>query len=148
MSCKNANNQRDISRRRRRIISFYDYIAVSGGCEYCSNQFEARQSIKDEPLTKCPLCEAPVHRLISCPAGCVFRGRQMNQMNDVKYAKYWRDNNGIRHKVTAADGSLNSPTVSSKITASPELAEARKKRDMAKTRKKLDKIRHGFIKKD
>lgn len=117
-------------------------------CDYCKQPFEVKQSIKDSALTNCPKCGFLIKKIISCSGGYVFKSRQMNQYSDVKYAKYWRDNNGIRHKVTAADGSLNSPTVSRRTNASPELIEARKKKDAAATSKRLGRIRHGFMKRD
>lgn len=46
----------------------YDYR-----CNNCG-QFELQQSIKDEPLTKCPTCKGEVQRLISKNVGIVFKG--------------------------------------------------------------------------
>jgi hypothetical protein len=73
--------------------------------------------------------------LVSLPAGHIIKGRQINEYNDVLKAKYWRDKNGVRHKVTPSDGSSGAATVK-KQTASPELVDYRKKRDAEK-----DKIR-------
>jgi len=42
-------------------------------CEQCGVTFERRQSIRDEPLAKCPECEGPVHRVLQ-PVGIVFKG--------------------------------------------------------------------------
>lgn len=39
----------------------------------CGHEFEVRQSFSDEPLTECPSCGQPVHRVIH-PAGIVFKG--------------------------------------------------------------------------
>lgn len=130
-------------------MSIYEYIANSEkSCEYCKDVFEEVQSILSEPLTECPKCGAPIIKLISSIGGIVFANRQMNTYNDVKHAKYWRDKNGIRHKVTAADGSSNSPTVPNRITASPEQIEERTKADKAATQKRLGRIRHKFVKRD
>lgn len=49
-------------------MPMYDYR-----CNNCG-QFELQQSIKDEPLTKCPTCEGTVQRLISKNVGIVFKG--------------------------------------------------------------------------
>lgn len=38
----------------------YDYE-----CKKCQHRFEADQSIKDEPLKKCPKCSGPVVRVIT-----------------------------------------------------------------------------------
>lgn len=45
----------------------YEYQAVDldGACERCRQPFEVRQSMRDEPLTRCPQCGRQVTRLIS-----------------------------------------------------------------------------------
>jgi putative FmdB family regulatory protein len=45
----------------------YEYQASEpcNGCRHCRVRFEAQQSMRDEPLTQCPQCGAPVVRLIS-----------------------------------------------------------------------------------
>ena len=131
-------------------MPFYEYQAVDKekGCENCQECLEVYESITSESLTKCPHCGTEIKRKISCPSAFINSNRAMNQYSDVKHAKYWRDQNGIRHKVTPADGSKTSPTVSKQVTASPEQIKARKKADKDKTKKRLQKIRHGFIRKD
>jgi putative FmdB family regulatory protein len=47
----------------------YEYI-----CKKCNNQFEAFQSIKAEPITKCPECGGIVERKIFGGAGLHFKG--------------------------------------------------------------------------
>ena len=42
-------------------------------CEACSNRFEKRQRFSDEPLTECPVCGGPVHKVIQ-PVGVIFKG--------------------------------------------------------------------------
>ncbi|MBH0198058.1 MAG: FmdB family transcriptional regulator [Nitrospira sp.] len=42
-------------------------------CDSCSNKFEAKQSMKDDPLSACPKCGQAVRRLISSP-GIMFKG--------------------------------------------------------------------------
>ncbi len=42
-------------------------------CESCTDRFEIKQSMKDEPLTTCPRCGKSVQRLISSPA-IMFKG--------------------------------------------------------------------------
>ena len=116
----------------------YEYLCTSldKSCDHCKTIFEAIQPITAEPLSQCPECGNPITRQVSLCSGFVFKGRQANQYSDIKAAKYWRDNNGNRHKVTAADGSLNSPTVSSRITASPAEIAAKKRRDQAIAKKR------------
>lgn len=42
-------------------------------CDNCGYQFEAKQSIKDDPITTCERCGKSVRRLISSP-GIMFKG--------------------------------------------------------------------------
>ena len=49
-------------------MPLYDYK-----CKQCGHIFEVQQSMKDEPLKKCPKCAGEIHRLISA-AGIVFKG--------------------------------------------------------------------------
>ena len=128
-------------------MPFYVYKATEKGCKHCAESFEIRQSIKDDALTECPECGVVIQRLITISSH-IMRGRSMNNYNDCKAAKYWRDQNGIRHRVTAADGSSSSPTVSRKQTATPEQIKARKQKDKAATTKRLQKIKHGIMRKD
>jgi putative FmdB family regulatory protein len=39
----------------------------------CGHEFEIRQSFSDDPVSVCPECGKPVHRVIH-PAGIVFKG--------------------------------------------------------------------------
>lgn len=43
-------------------------------CTKCGHQFEKFQSIKDEPLKKCPECKERVKRLLGAGAGLLFKG--------------------------------------------------------------------------
>lgn len=42
-------------------------------CDSCGHGFEAVQRFADDPLTECPECGAPIHRVIQ-PVGVVFKG--------------------------------------------------------------------------
>ena len=46
----------------------YEYL-----CRECSHRFETWQKMTDEPLTICPECGGPIHRVFY-PAGIVFKG--------------------------------------------------------------------------
>ena len=37
-------------------------------CENCGHRFEVIQKFSDAPLTECPKCQGPVHKLLSSPA--------------------------------------------------------------------------------
>lgn len=47
----------------------YDYK-----CNSCGYSFEFFQSMKDEPLKKCPKCKGELKRLIGAGAGPIFKG--------------------------------------------------------------------------
>lgn len=48
----------------------YEYV-----CPKCSNEFELFQSMRDEPLKKCPKCKKTgVKRLVGGGAGLIFKG--------------------------------------------------------------------------
>jgi len=42
--------------------------------ELCQHEFEAEQSIMDEPIKICPKCEAEVQRLISSNINFLLKG--------------------------------------------------------------------------
>jgi len=43
-------------------------------CKKCDYIFEKFQSIKDEPLKRCPKCKGAVKRLLGAGAGIIFKG--------------------------------------------------------------------------
>jgi putative FmdB family regulatory protein len=43
-------------------------------CTECGHNFEAFQSMKDEPLRSCPSCGKSVRRVVSGGAGVIFKG--------------------------------------------------------------------------
>lgn len=47
----------------------YEYVCVK-----CDHQFEKLQSMRDNPVKRCPRCRGKVRRIISGGAGLVFRG--------------------------------------------------------------------------
>lgn len=47
----------------------YDYV-----CLDCTHEFEAFQSMKDEPLTDCPSCNGKVKRKVGGGTGIIFKG--------------------------------------------------------------------------
>jgi putative FmdB family regulatory protein len=47
----------------------YEYI-----CTKCGHEFEAFQSISEEPVKTCPQCNGKVERKISGGAGLIFKG--------------------------------------------------------------------------
>lgn len=61
----------------------YDYK-----CDACCKQFEYFQSMKDEPLKKCPKCgKNKVKRLIGGGGGVLFKGKGFYE-TDYRSSKY------------------------------------------------------------
>ncbi|APG25073.1 MAG: zinc ribbon domain-containing protein [Syntrophotalea acetylenica] len=48
-------------------------------CDACGLVFEARQKFSDAPLSQCPECKGPVHKLISQSAFALKGGGWYNQ---------------------------------------------------------------------
>lgn len=108
----------------------YDY-----SCKDCG-VIEIFHGILEDDHTVCPKCgKKGIEKMISVVGGIIIKGKQPNQYPEVLRAKYWRDKNGIRHKVTAADGYSKAPTSTSRQYNSPEKIEALKKRDKKKSQK-------------
>jgi putative FmdB family regulatory protein len=64
-------------------MPIYEYQAKAppAGCEQCRERFEIRQSIHDEPLTRCPNCGRPIERLIS-RCGISTQTREKSVLSD------------------------------------------------------------------
>ena len=46
-------------------MPIFEYSPDSEKCEICNGLFEVIQKMKDPPLTKCPECDQPCHRVFS-----------------------------------------------------------------------------------
>lgn len=108
----------------------YDYKCVQCGI------VDIFHAMSDADKTICPQCnEDGLKKQISAGGGIIIKNREANQYADIKHATFWRDKNGVKHRVTGADGSSGSATVTKK-TATDAMIRARKRRD-AKKRKKI-----------
>lgn len=119
-------------------MPFYDYK-----CEKCG-VVEIFHGMMDDNYTICPECNNEgLIKIISSGGAVIIAGREANQYSDIKAAKYWRDKNGVRHRVRASDGYSTSSTVK-RQTVSPEEAKRRRAADHKSNkdeRLKLQKIR-------
>lgn len=43
-------------------------------CEGCKKRFEVLQKMSDPPLATCSACSGKLHKLVSSPAGLLFKG--------------------------------------------------------------------------
>lgn len=85
----------------------YDYF-----CPKCHHEFEAFQSMKDEPLKTCPNCKKrSVKRRVGGGAGLIFKGSGF-YITDYKNQKSGGEKNG------AAAGEKATPPPSSETKAS------------------------------
>lgn len=94
----------------------YDYV-----CDECRYHFEEFQSIKAEPLTKCPKCHGHVRRLIGTGNGFLFKGNGF-------YTTDYRSENykSSKQKEEGTGSSSNEATVataSEKAASSKSLTE-------------------------
>ncbi len=104
---------------------------------------EIFHSMSEYDRKVCPQCKRKgLEKLISSGGGVIVAGREANQYNDIKKAKYWRDKNGIKHKVGSGDGHTGSGTIT-KQTATLEQVKANRKREMITDRRKRSRGSHG-----
>lgn len=95
--------------------------------------------MSEDNKTTCPECNAEgLVKLISAGGGVIIAGREANQYRDIHAAKYWRDKNGVRHPVTAADGYSTSSTVNRQTATPGEAKEQTKKDRKAESRKRME----------
>ncbi|MBP7746448.1 MAG: zinc ribbon domain-containing protein [Phycisphaerae bacterium] len=84
----------------------YEYQAErpEAGCEHCRQRFEVQQSMRDEPLKRCPQCNGPIVRLISaCGISTQMSERAMLSDKNLKakgFTKLVNEGGGKFRKVT------------------------------------------------
>jgi putative FmdB family regulatory protein len=86
-------------------------------CKSCGHEFEQFQSIKAEPLKKCPKCGKPeLKRLIGAGAGIIFRGSGFYQTDyrSESYTKAAKKEKGTDSKDGAKKEDTSSETKESK----------------------------------
>jgi putative FmdB family regulatory protein len=78
-------------------------------CPKCGHEFEQFQSMRDEPLKKCPKCKkAGVKRLVGSGAGLIFKGTGF-------YITDYKNNNGNKK----AEGAEAKPAEAKPAEAKP-----------------------------
>jgi len=90
-------------------------------CKKCNYVFEKFQSIKDEPLKRCPRCKGAVKRLIGTGAGIIFKGSgfyetDYKKKSSVKPAEKKETEKTVEKKGTEASATKKEPISSSKKT--------------------------------
>ena len=92
-------------------------------CQKCGHRFEEFQSMKDAPLTKCPVCKGKVKRLIGAGAGLIFKGSGF-YITDYRSSGY-----SDKKKKEGGDGASTAPASppAAKPGATPAASEKPKK---------------------
>lgn len=92
----------------------YDYV-----CDACRHKFELTQSMKDNPIKKCPKCKKPkARRLMGMGGGIIFKGTGFYQ-TDYK-------STGQKEKTQEAS-SASKPETGAKPESSPSSKPKEKK---------------------
>jgi putative FmdB family regulatory protein len=76
-------------------------------CQRCGHVFERFQSMKDEPLKRCPECRGKVKRLIGAGAGIIFKGSGFYE-TDYRSDEYRRKAKAEKDSSTKTDGKSDS----------------------------------------
>jgi len=92
-------------------------------CQKCGYEFEQYQSIKDEPLKRCPKCKGKVVKKISSGAGLIFKGSGF-YITDYRSEKYKSAAKSDAQAVSAATSSGDSKP---SATAAPAASTSKKK---------------------
>ena len=86
-------------------MPIYEYEPDGNTCEHCQGGFEAMQSFDDDPLTACPECGQPCHRVISAFAVCNRVGDVLSDKNlkAKGFTQYKKTDEG-KYQKTFGDG--------------------------------------------
>lgn len=84
----------------------YEYQAndAAAACDHCRDRFEVTQPMSDDPLTVCPQCNRPIHRVISlCAISTTQSTKSMLTDKNLKekgFTKLVNEGNGKFRKTT------------------------------------------------
>ncbi|MCB1137481.1 MAG: zinc ribbon domain-containing protein [Leptospiraceae bacterium] len=81
-------------------------------CTECGHEYDAFQSMKDDPHTECPKCGGKVERLIGGGAGIVFKGSGF-YVTDYRKPSGGSNEGGSGGSSSGSSGSSNSSSSSS-----------------------------------
>src|SRR5688572_15715796 len=94
-------------------------------CQKCGHEFEQFQSMRDEPLKKCPHCKkAGLKRLVGSGAGLIFKGTGF-YITDYKNKGAGQKEGGGETKPTEAKSGESKPAESKPAEAKPAPAESK-----------------------
>ena len=85
-------------------MPIYEYQHVDpADAKGCSPVIEVMRGIKADPLTVCPTCGKPVHRMISVPGKFYKNKLSSSALGEMGFTQYKRHGDGEYHK-TAGKG--------------------------------------------
>lgn len=81
-------------------MPFYEYQVIEGheGCETCRHGFEKWQKMKDDALTQCPTCGAPIQRLIFAQG--ISTPKTASELKNLGFTKLVKREDGVYENVT------------------------------------------------
>jgi putative FmdB family regulatory protein len=92
-------------------------------CSKCGHAFEQFQSMRDEPLKKCPVCKGKVKRLLGTGSGILFKGSGFYQ-TDYRSSSY---HSSVKAEKSApAKSSASSESSPAPVAAKEPAAKDRK----------------------
>lgn len=124
-----ASTARFIPKRDSETMPTYDYQ-----CDACEHTFEEFQSMKDEPLKKCPQCGKPkLRRLFGSGAAIIFKGSGFYQ-TDYRSESYKAAAKAEQESAKPADKTpANGTTDTGTSGASEKGAKSKEKTPKSKT---------------
>ena len=90
-------------------------------CQKCKKPFEVFQSMRDDPLKKCPKCGGKVKRLLGTGAGIIFKGSGFYQ-TDYRKSAYV---SSAKADAAASSASSSTSSAASSTPAAKESAPAK-----------------------
>jgi putative FmdB family regulatory protein len=81
-------------------MPFYEYQVREGheGCDTCRHGFEKWQKMKDDSLTACPDCGAPIQRLLF--AQSIATPKTPSELKNLGFTKLVKREEGVYENVT------------------------------------------------
>jgi putative FmdB family regulatory protein len=96
-------------------------------CQKCGHQFEQFQSMRDEPLKKCPQCnKAGLKRLVGGGAGLIFKGTGF-YITDYKNKSGGKESGDKKPAEAKPSGSESKSTTANSTPAKPTSSDSAKK---------------------
>ena len=89
-------------------------------CTKCDHRFEVFQSMKDEPLKRCPKCRCKIRKVLGSGAGIIFKGSGFYQ-TDYRSKDY---HEAAKKETSAATSAPKESTKKSEKPAKAEKAKA------------------------